>query len=692
MRQSKKIKKKPKLDLGAFIGQNKDSISGIGNMIGSSIQAGPKPSRGASVGGSALQGAALGTEILPGWGTVIGGVLGAGKGWLDADANEKAQKDADMQLQATDDRNLLNNAKMKNGGRLLAKNLNVQEGGRLNAISDNAVEVQANNPNETDSVELNDAYVDNNEVIDRQNRVFSDSMFLPNGKSIAKEAKRLEKQKAEDTDFRFKAANERIETKLDGLFNYQEASKQEGMKKKNFNTGGRLSNKNNSVVLPNVSSLLDNSSLISQGVSSKLLQMTMAKGGKGDFKQGGRIGKNSPALYYTPPSNILGKKRLDLGGDFGPGDDITKPSPRAQVDAQLLKNYPGRALDELDTHNVPSTPGVPDTPATWAVRRGYPPSIQPQQIQASLPQTSGFQDVNKMILDKTQKKMGGKLKRGYAKGGVFDLTDPTTSMKGPNLSYQIPQTQGQSQPNTAQGFNSSKAFTAAATFAPNIVNQGLQARLQGPPAPQLEQATRLDRIDPSSQYAQLDTDTNQVNALLTRNTAQAGNLTSALGSNLARKIQGRNQIAGQTQQLNAGIQGNEAFMNTQKQARNADRLTNQKMQNVEFSNKKAELTSQNVSNLSQKLLMQGKEKNMMNLDATKYGILMQQYNNLPPAMKAKYNNVFDFYNSTGYKEGNKKGGRIRKNANRGNGVISDDPDNLKMGGRLNKRTMKNSYC
>lgn len=42
----------------------------------------PKPNTAASVGGGALSGAAAGSAILPGWGTVIGGLLGAGAGYL----------------------------------------------------------------------------------------------------------------------------------------------------------------------------------------------------------------------------------------------------------------------------------------------------------------------------------------------------------------------------------------------------------------------------------------------------------------------------------------------------------------------------------------------------------------------------------------------------------------------------------
>ncbi len=49
--------------------------------------------------------------------------------------------------------------------------------------------------------------------------------------------------------------------------------------------------------------------------------------------------------------------------------------PRKYIDEQLAKNYPGKNLEELDTHRVPVIPGVEDTPAMAALRRGYKPSM-----------------------------------------------------------------------------------------------------------------------------------------------------------------------------------------------------------------------------------------------------------------------------------------------------------------------------
>src|SRR6185436_11267740 len=68
--------------------------------------------------------------------------------------------------------------------------------------------------------------------------VFSDSVFLPNGKSVAKEAKKLEKMKAEDYEYRFAKANQHIDSKLDNLFAYQEANKTEEPNSTGMEKGG----------------------------------------------------------------------------------------------------------------------------------------------------------------------------------------------------------------------------------------------------------------------------------------------------------------------------------------------------------------------------------------------------------------------------------------------------------------------
>ncbi len=53
----------------------------------------------------------------------------------------------------------------------------------------------------------------------------------------------------------------------------------------------------------------------------------------------------------------------------------TTSHPRAGIDSRLSKNYPGRNLEDLDTHNVPIDPGKEDSPADRALRKEYKPSV-----------------------------------------------------------------------------------------------------------------------------------------------------------------------------------------------------------------------------------------------------------------------------------------------------------------------------
>lgn len=55
-------------------------------------------------------------------------------------------------------------------------------------------------------------------------------------------------------------------------------------------------------------------------------------------------------------------------------DPPKKDHPRKFIDEQLMKNYPGKDLHDLDRHNAPVIPGKQDTPAMMALRKGHKPS------------------------------------------------------------------------------------------------------------------------------------------------------------------------------------------------------------------------------------------------------------------------------------------------------------------------------
>jgi len=130
----------------------------------------------------------------------------------------------------------------KFGGRL--GQVGYAQGGQLNPISQDAVEVKANNPNMTDSVELSNAFVDNNEMINtKDGKVYSDKIKTPNGKTtIAKAAKKLEKMKSGG---KLEAFDTHIENKLNKLFQYQESLNKGKSNKEGLHNGGTLGHTHN---------------------------------------------------------------------------------------------------------------------------------------------------------------------------------------------------------------------------------------------------------------------------------------------------------------------------------------------------------------------------------------------------------------------------------------------------------------
>ncbi len=147
-----------------------------------------------------------------------------GGGVLAAQRTEEDRLKRQAQMDAVTTRRLIDNSggAFRKGGKI-STYPKVQSGGYLKPVSEDAVEVVGNNPSLVDDVELENAFVDNNEVIDKENRVFSDEIVGPNGMSIAKNAKRLEKMKGSDS--RFKPSNDRIDGKINDLFNFQEQIK-----------------------------------------------------------------------------------------------------------------------------------------------------------------------------------------------------------------------------------------------------------------------------------------------------------------------------------------------------------------------------------------------------------------------------------------------------------------------------------
>lgn len=477
--------KKKKLKFGDYLKQNAGPLgSGMG-FAGQALDSlVPETSIGGGIASGALKGASSLAMLGP-VGMGIGAVGGAALGWLGADKAQKAETEMKKAAKFSSDQNLMANAgnSFKSGGKMKGK-FNVLKGGSLNQISPDAVEVDANNPESTDSVELEEAFVDHNEVIDRENRVFSDSVFLPNGKSIAQEAKKLEKMKG--TRKRFDKANGLVDSKIDALFSYQEKSKKQAMKK-----GGKM------------------------------------------------------------------KAKLTPGGSLY-GDD----------EDELRAAYGTSAPPQVDVKTAASTPGL-----------------------------------------------------------------------NPEL------------------------LTGLATVGPNIVNSFLQKRLKGPAAPVMETSARLKKVSPNAELAETAGDYKLALDTITKNTAQGSAVGSNVGNVLAKKLRANNQMFGQNNQLNAQIQNQETFMNQQTRARNVGRLNEYNQGLADLDNKKLQMSSENVANLSGKILMQGREKNQMKKDLFALDVIKSQYgdSNIFAESRDLGKTMTAWENYTkGKKAGNKMGGKLTK--------------------------------
>lgn len=233
---SQNKKKKRKLKFGDYLIQNATPINQGANLAGSVIDATTQPtSIGGGIASGALKGAGNLAALGP-YGMAAGAVIGGVSGAINANKAQQLEEDQQLGEAAGTARMGLLSRGMNKGGKLKSK-LNVVHGGELQGISPDAVEVQADNPQATDSVELDQAFVDNGEIIDNKDRVFSDELISSTGKSFAKEAKKLEKMKSKSS--RFTDANKFLDSKLNKLFSEQESSKPRDSKGK-FAKGGKL--------------------------------------------------------------------------------------------------------------------------------------------------------------------------------------------------------------------------------------------------------------------------------------------------------------------------------------------------------------------------------------------------------------------------------------------------------------------
>jgi len=543
MKKTKNIKKKPGYSLGTLLKQNGKQVGQGLELAGQVGQAVDSNNTGV---GNALGRAGLGAQVGSAFGpmgTVIGGAAGLVGGAIESVFNSKEQDRQEIELKRQKESavtaQLINNtgAAYSKGGKMnnLSSKLGVIGGGELQPISKDAVEVKANNPSQTDSVELDNAFVDHNEVIDRKNRVFSDEL------GFAKLAKKLEKQKSNSS--RFTASNERIEQQLDQLF-----QEQEGMKK------------------------------------------GMSKGGKYKMLTGGEL---DPKTKVSRINNQPYKDEIEYTKEQY--DKGLIPQNEEYVLSYFKRNpKTTRVLSGTSINNGNEFPNqVVDAFDDVVQKSNASEPTGQQALYTGGNQLTGT-EVSKL---KPGQKNGGRLQLN----GAFPMKPLKSGLDG---------TPGFVKPK----IDFDKLKTGLATFGPNIASALAQKNLKGPAAPQMERAVGLKRMKADDQLAEVERQGLQASQVIKNNTAQAGDIASATGNIFAKKVAAKNQIFGENQRLNAAIQGQEAALNTQIKARNTERMNQFNNDTNDFSNLKQRLGTDNVANLSTKVLQQGKEKNQMKLD------------------------------------------------------------------------------
>jgi hypothetical protein len=603
---------KKRYDSGGNLQEYSQPIAMAGNLVGNTVEqvAGPT-SMGGGIAGGALKGAAAGAAFGP-WGAAIGGVIGGVAGGINAHKAKEADTAQKLQRKVLAEQMFIKNAgnTYKTGGQMKGK-LNVVKGGTLNSVSDEAVEVNASNPQQTDSVELDQAFVDHGEIIDKDNRVYSDSVFL-DGKSIAKHAKRLEKMKNKNP--RFKEANSLIDSKLDELYNYQESTKQNEVKE-SFKKGGTIhikpENRGKFNATKKKTGKTTEELTHSKNPVTKKRAIFAQNAKKWHHADGGTLDDKLASLnaFTEGPVN----DSLQAMYQKQPGFATT---PEAIL-KQKLRDYSG-ANTNLSLTGQPVT------------------SINPVSPSAASLSIDDPYNTDKLSGIRT------KLSSGEVDGG------------GPLYNPNTPQT-------SDQGINWNKAGTQLATYGPNIVNSFLQSKLKGPAAPTLETGTKLDRVDPSAQLAGNARQARNATKTLRNSVGQSSDLISATGSLLSRRLAADNAVIGNNQAVNAEIQGREAMVNQGVKARNAERLSGFKQLQSDFANRKLQMTSDNLANVSQKSLAQGREQNEIDRDKLALQIMKEQYGD-SGIMSRHFDDMLDNYlKSKGYtKPGNKYGGKLSK--------------------------------
>lgn len=487
--------------------------------------------------------------------------------------------------------------------------LKTVKGGHLQRISKDAVQVKANQPTQTDSVELPHAFVDHDEVIDRENRVFSDKHKTPEGKTIAKEAKKLEKMKS--TNPKHTAANAHVEGKLDRLFDYQQS-----LNRQQYADGGELPD-------------------------GEATQQYMAEGGKIHIKPQNR-GK------FTAYKERTGKTTEEA---------LHSSDAHASKMANFAKN--AKKWHHADGGTLEQKPTVLSSRKPYSVTHSKSMN-QPTTGTKSVPKRglTGGGDYGDLVpnLNFTQEQIAASRRSNPNIPTQTQVSDYNfnSTVKSPINNVQQPYYQP-----AKTSFNWGKVGSAVSTFGPDLVNAGLASQMPKVPGAITESNVNLQRFRPGAQLAENARQARNASQQVRATSSQAGNTASNIGAILAKRLYADNQTNDNINGLNADINNQESAMNLGVGARNTDRRNTNNLFRVEQKNRQLSAYSQIAANVGQKAGQIRRENNLKDLSMTELDVLKKQYEDSGVYDRNLQKLIDDYKKRQGLKQKNKFGGWLK---------------------------------
>jgi hypothetical protein len=518
----------------------------------------------------------------------------------------------------------------KEGGKL--SSTDVMGGGMLQSISPDAVQVKANNPAQTDSVELKQAFVDHNEVIDNQERVFSDSIRTPGGRTVAKEAARLEKMKSKSS--RFDASNSYVDGKLDKLFAYQE-----GIKKPRRVGGGPLTEDPTVAPLKGATLTANTTAIPYEGPTYTPQQADVSpetnfNAALANLHKAQRM-KNSLTGVSMNQAPFTEKETL--------GQTSSIKKYRAPDDRRVT--VPPQDLQKMDSVLTTRDYVLTSNPRWFGTKPG-------QALGGKIGEEELVPGSTKVDLRPEWQKTplsGGLLASSEGKANVNPFANFKPKDTGPQFSFSEP-----------KKMNFGNVAAGAGQFASDAVNLYLASKQAKPKAPNLERRVELGRVSGDAQLAENARQTANANKSVRQSSSQAGQILSNQGANLAKRMYADNQVNQAVQNQNTELIGREALLNTNVGARNVERQNQFKADSVAAKNAKLSNYSQIASNVGTKALQMRQEGQKKEYDRAYLDVLRSKYKD--SGLNDRFvDMIMKRYEDQAYKKGSfKYGGKMGK--------------------------------